>query len=281
MRSYVAAGHVLVAGLLWVLVPTLGLLAAPASEKPPETPADKIRKTLDQPLSVNFKEQTLRSVLNELSDKTKVKLVLDPGIFGNANVDDVEIDLHITAKAQDTPLRSVLRTMLAPRGLGFVVLKDTITVTLEERVTYLQLRQTVSLDLEEVPLATALKRLARDTHTNLVLDPRVAKEAKGTPVSLQVEDVPLETAVRLVAEVAGLKAARVGTVVFVTTEARADKIRAEPDLLPGPDGQHSPGPYYAVPRRMVAPRLVAPPVPIPAPAAPAAPAPAPRGGDEP
>ena len=43
--------------------------------------------------------------------------------------------------------------------------------------------------------ARALKQIARETATNLVVDARVSKDAQ-TPVSLQMEDVPLETAVR-------------------------------------------------------------------------------------
>jgi len=81
-------------------------------------------------------------------------------------------------------------------------------------------------------LPAALKQLAKSTNTNLVLDPRVGKEAKTAALTLQLEDVPLETAVRLMAEVAGLKSVRVGNVLFVTTEARADKLRSEPESAP-------------------------------------------------
>jgi type II secretory pathway component GspD/PulD (secretin) len=266
MRS---ACHLAVAGLVWLLIPALGLLAAPQSEKPPESPADKIRKALDEPISIEFKEQSLGRVLAELSEKTKVKLVFDPAL-GPIGYDADE--LPITAKLQDVKLRSALRTMLTQQNLTFVPLKDKIVVTTEgERALYLQLRQQVSVDLEDVPLATALKRLSRDTHTCLVLDPRVAKEAKAAPITLQVDDVPLETAVRLVAEIASLKAVRVGSVVFVTTEARADKLRAEPDLLPANSKEAA---YELVPEMRMIPRRKMP-VPLAPPAAIPAPAPAP------
>ena len=46
-------------------------------------------------------------------------------------------------------------------------------------------------------------------------------------MTLQLEDVPLETAVRLLARLAGLKPVRLDNVLFVTTEERADKLRPD------------------------------------------------------
>ena len=63
-------------------------------------------------------------------------------------------------------------------------------------------------------------------HGDRVIDARVGSDNLNA-VTLSVEDVPLETAARLVAEVAGLKAVAVGNVIFVTTESRAAKLRAE------------------------------------------------------
>ena len=53
------------------------------------------------------------------------------------------------------------------------------------------------------------------------------KEAKA-PVSIQLEDVPLETAVRLLAEMAGLKPVRVGNVLFVTKKETANELAPTP-----------------------------------------------------
>jgi hypothetical protein len=109
----------------------------------------------------------------------------------------------------------------------------------------------------------------RTTSTNVVLDPRLAKEAKGMPISLQLEEVPLETAVKLLAELANLGSVRVGNVLFVTTPQRADKLRADPDLLPPgsgvPDIQVVPGFNPGNPGAVPA----VPPMAVPAPPAPA------------
>jgi type II secretory pathway component HofQ len=91
------------------------------------------------------------------------------------------------------------------------------------------MRQRVSVDLEKTPFADALKQISRQTGANLILDTRVEKDA-AAKVSLQMEDVPLETAVRLLAEMAGLKPVRVGNVLFVTGKANANEMRNDPDV---------------------------------------------------
>ena len=98
-----------------------------------------------------------------------------------------------------------------------------------------QLRQRVSVDWDDIQFTKALKDLAKETATNLVLDPRQAKKAADVRVSMKLDDVPLETAVRLMAEMAGLKPARMGNVLFVTSEERAEKLKdaEHPAAMPG------------------------------------------------
>src|SRR6185369_17926491 len=89
-----------------------------------------------------------------------------------------------------------------------------------------QMRQRVSVDVAGEPMSKAIKDLARKTGITLLIDPRVAKEA-STKVSLQLDDATAEIAVRLLAELADLKAVRMGNLLFVTNDARAEKIRKE------------------------------------------------------
>ena len=53
-------------------------------------------------------------------------------------------------------------------------------------------------------------------------------------VTLNMDNVPLEAAVRLTAEVAGASVVRMSNVLFITTEARADKLRPDADRPFGP-----------------------------------------------
>lgn len=259
MRSIRTTANVVVAALVWVLVPALAVLAAPAStDKPQQNPTEKARKALEKPVDLEFDNQSLESVLQSLSNDAKVKIAIDSALPGYA-------ELQVTAKLRDVSLRTGLRSILNRYCLTFIVSDGEVLITTEELAVRRQMRQPVNLDLEDVPLATALKQLSRSTGTNLVLDPRAPKEAKAAPVTLQLEDVPLETAVRLMAEVAGLKSARVGNVLFITTEARADKLKSEGDglLPPSPMATYAPAGGFAPPP--VGAPGQAPPAPAPVP----------------
>jgi hypothetical protein len=261
MRSFLATANVLVAGLVWLLVSALAVLAAPANtdNKPAaDSPKDKVRKALEQTISVDYADQNLQAILDDLAEKTKVRYVTDR---------DLRQADQVNVKLSDAKVATVLRALLGQVNLTYVVQEGYVLVTTEEAAIDRQLRQLVSLDLDEVPLDKALKKLAKNTSANLVLDPRVPKEAKAAPLTLQLEDVPLETTVRLMAEIAGLKSVRIHNVLFVTTDTRADKLRKEEE-------ENRPVPAPLDRRKMpvgdVVPVPVAPaPPPAPAPAAPA------------
>jgi type II secretory pathway component GspD/PulD (secretin) len=113
------------------------------------------------------------------------------------------------------------------------------------------------VDIEGLDLTSAVRQLARETATNLVIDPRVVKEAQGK-VTLQVEDVPLDTAVRLLSEMVGLKPVKVGNTLFICSKATAKDLR-EDETPP------QPGVPQVIPDRMVQPpgNLVVPQLPGP------------------
>ena len=125
--------------------------------------------------------------------------------------------------------RTALRTLLDPYNLTFVAVGDEVIVATEDGAAALRMGQRVSVHLDKVEFAAALKQIARETGVNLALDPRAEKEASAK-VSLQVEDVPLRTAVQLLSEMAGLKPVRVGDLLFVTTKKTAAEMRGDPDL---------------------------------------------------
>jgi hypothetical protein len=194
------------------------------------TPAEKVRQALDQPVTVRIDKQPLTAAIDMLKEKGKVNLVLDSlsiqqqlGWLPEQPPVPVDVDL------KDVKLKSALRTVLSPYGLSYAVLGDTVLVTTEQTALTRQMGQRVNVDLDQVEFGQALKQLGRETGANLILDSRVEKGAKN-PVSLQLEDVPLETAVRLLSEMAGLKPVRVGNVLFVTDKKTAAELRADPDL---------------------------------------------------
>lgn len=196
-----------------------------------DSPAEKIRKALEQNISLDLADQSLQQAIIQLREQTKLNIVLDRVTLQMMGIAPDEAPA--TLKVQNVKLRSALRTLLGQYNLGYAIVNDMLVITTEEAAIYRQVNQRVNLELSEVPLKTALRQLAKETATNLVLDTRAAKEGQ-TPITLTLEDVPLETAVKLLAEMAGLKPARIGNVVFITTEARADKLRADPENGVGP-----------------------------------------------
>lgn len=89
------------------------------------------------------------------------------------------------------PGRLTCRTLATVAFLVAVLLPPSLVAAPardKERLTTPAEKFRKNLDYR-VELAAALKGLARETATNLIVDGRVAKEAQ-TPVTLQAEDVP-------------------------------------------------------------------------------------------
>ncbi len=231
----------LATGLVLIVAMSPGRLAAagPDTKETPASPAEKIKKQLDQTTTLEIAEQPLNLALNQIREQTKINFVIDRFTIQQMGMDPEQ--LPVSAKLKDVKVRSALRSVLSPYNLGYAIIGDTVLVSTDDMVMLRQMKQRVSIDLDKVDLAAALKKLSRETATNLMLDARVGKEAKAE-VSLQLEDVPLETAVRLVAEMGGLKPVKVGNVLFVTTKALATDMRNDPDLSqPVVPGQPVPG----------------------------------------
>jgi hypothetical protein len=237
-------------------------------------PADAIRQALDQNLKLDYAGAQLDEVVTQLEAKTKIRFHLDTLAIGNLGLPPEQ---PFTFRGEGK-VRQLLQRMLAPYNLTYVQLEDTLVITTEEQGFHRQLRQRVPLDVRKQSLDKALADLARATGVNLVVDPRVAKEAQ-TPVSLQLDDATVETSVRLLAEIGGLKAVCVGNVLFVTSEERAVRIRKEEmhPLAPHMNGVTLPAVGAGLIRGFggvqALPAAVAPPA---APANPAAPAPEPK-----
>ncbi len=270
--------------LVWTLAPATALPAPAtpdsAAQRKTETPAEKIRRALDQVTDLEIDNQSFQLAVAQLREQTKVNFVLDRQSVASVGVD---IDnMPVSVKLQKVKLRSGLRTFLGQHNLSFAIVGDAVLITTEEMAIYRQLKQRVSLELSQVQFGAALKQLARETATNLLMDSRVLKESQAS-VTLQLDDVPLETAVRLMAEMAGLKPVRVGNVLLVTSKANAADMRNDPDLVappqpgnPGGDIMMGPGGRFVMPA--VGP---APPAPMTAPPGSDKPAdPPPPGGGE-
>jgi hypothetical protein len=231
--------QVLAAALVLVVAPAISL-GAPAgdSKSKGESAAEKVRKALDQPIDVDLVDQPMINAINVLKEQTKVNIVVDNFTLAQNGIDVNTAQGNV--KQQGVKGRAALRAVLSQYHLGYAIIGDSVIITTEEMALHRQLKQKVSVDLEKIAFDTAIKDLAKETAVQLLVDKKVSKEAQ-TPVSLQLEDVQLETIVRLLCEQADLKPVRMGNVLYVTANAKAKELRAEPDLAPNPNYQGGPG----------------------------------------
>ncbi|HVS40235.1 MAG TPA: hypothetical protein VMS17_32050, partial [Gemmataceae bacterium] len=203
--------------------------AAPENKENTLTPVEKLRQALDKPITIKL-EGTLAAAVQKLASDTKITIVLDgTSITQQLNMAPEQAPLAGPLELKEVKIRSVLRTLLQPFALDYVAIGDTVIVTTEQMAMIRQLHQHITVDMDKVEFAAALKQIAHDTATNLILDPRAEKQSQAK-VSLQLEDVELETAVRLLAEMAGLKPVRVGNTLFITTKENAADLRQDADI---------------------------------------------------
>ena len=202
-------------------------------------------RRLDQPIVLDFQGASIQEALQHLREKTGFEFNLDQmaiAIMG-VNINDNGGE-PIALKSSGGKLSVALRKLLGSHQLAYVIFEDSILITSAELTTLRQMKQRVNLDVDEVPLTKALRELARNYAFNLVIDPKVAKDANKL-VSLTLDGTSLETGVRLLAELGGLKAVRMDNVLFITNEERADKIRKE-DKDTQPDDATNPARFRMI-----------------------------------
>jgi hypothetical protein len=231
------------------LVVTLSAGRSAAADE--QTPAEKLRAALDRPHEIEIANRPLPEAVRLLSEQTGLTFVLDPSVLAEieqkaalaipsalpANfvgppaprafapgVSPPALELY----AADAPLRSALRKALEPLALSAVVVGDRVVIARPAVALEKQLGQPVSVDLDKREFGDVLRDLRRQTGANVVLDPKAAKEAR-TPLTLRLEETPLESAVAVLADAAGLRSVRLGNVLYVTSDSRAEVLRAERD----------------------------------------------------
>jgi hypothetical protein len=228
----------LIAAFVLLVAPAISFAAPAADAKPKgESAAEKVRKALDLPIDVDIVDQPMVNAINVLKEQTKVNIIVDNFTLAQNGIDVNSATVNV--KQQGVKARAALKAVLSQYHLSYAIIGDNVIVTTEDVALHRVFKQKVSVDLDKVPFDTAIKDLAKETAVQLLVDKKVSKEAQA-PVSLQLEDVPLETIVRLLCEQAELKPVRMGNVLYVTANAKAKELRAEPDLAPSAFPQGGP-----------------------------------------
>jgi hypothetical protein len=228
-----------VLSLMAVLVAFVRVDAAPipkSDPKPKDLPEGEfIRKVLDTKVNLEFTGSNLTAALAQLTEDHRVPFVLDKWTLQQFGLEPNEMTIDF--KMKDVKLRDGARAMLAPFNLTTAIVGDSVIITTEEQAIYKQLKHRISVNHDQTPLRQAIAALAKANNLNVVIDPKTIKsKAADEPVTLNVDDVPLEAAIRLMCEMAGLKPTRMGNVIYITTEQRADKLKDSDTLVPSSNG---------------------------------------------
>ena len=210
---------------------------AQIESKPTETRpnvGDKIRRTLDQTITLDYAGQSFNEAINHLKERTQLPVVVDQFALQNVGLGD-GVPCNIELRNSRGKVRNALQHLLHSYNLTYVVLEDCLLITSEETAVTRQMRQRFPVDVKDVPAATILRDLARQAGISLVIDPRLGSVIKAN-VTLQLDDATVETSLRLVAEFVDVKAVRMGNVIFVTDAKRAAAIRKEETHSPSNPG---------------------------------------------
>jgi len=233
----------------------------PAVKGEGETAAAKARAALNNRVTIKAENKTLAEAIDLFKEYGKADILLDTGTIQMMGMDVNTPAVIIDVK--DMPLKDAILKSLAGLNLRYGVTAQGIVISTDEGITIRQLRQRVNLEADGKILTDIFKGLANETGANVVIDPRIAKKASDEKITLKLEDVPLETAVRLAADVAGYSVIRMSNVLFVTSEARAEKLRPDADkpVPPTPGNPFFPG---GIDGGGVVPQAVPGAVPVPA-----------------
>jgi hypothetical protein len=220
------------------------------------------RTTLKDPL----KNITFKEALDLLSEKYEITLLVDQKSFGpgapaaaalNAD-DDGVLGQPINVPAmKNVRLGTILKFiadqvdgvyLIYPDHIKFVGAARAYTLTrpalrvymaeenpgappadneLESQQDFIRSIPLVTVSFNEKSLPDALKEIELRTNRSIVLANQAADKIKTT-ITARFTNVPVDTAVATVAEMAGLKMARKGSVLLVTTAERAKEFDPAP-----------------------------------------------------
>lgn len=174
----------------------------------------------------------LKDAVEYFMDHYDLTILVDDPAFRRA---DAKFDVHeerivmpkLTNVALGTALRLMLDQVSGP-GATFLTRGDhLLVVPLVEATPEKLLRRRIAAVFDGEPLADALKELGDRTGASLILDVRASEKAIAGVTAVFRNDVSLETAVRLLADMAGLKAVRVGEGLYITTRENANVLQAD------------------------------------------------------
>src|SRR6185295_6187110 len=87
---------------------------------------EKIRRSLDKPTNVEWQELALEDCINYLHDFHQINIILDRQKLQD---EGVALDQPVTLKLQGVSLRSVLKLLLEPVALTYMIENEVMKIT--------------------------------------------------------------------------------------------------------------------------------------------------------
>jgi type II secretory pathway component GspD/PulD (secretin) len=250
------------AGLALVLAVSASAAPDPKKPGPIDDSAQIAEKLLDRmEIGQRMDKVPFREVLEYLQAKTGLTILADNrAIRAEGDMGAID-DMQITLPAmKNVRVETVIHQVLDQMDLDYVIASDHVRITTHrmkdlitgqarrlpelypvppgedqpemERKDTVRTAGNVTVAFRDTPVSDAFKEIAARAGRTVVVSAPAADKAKSA-VTLTLSNVPFETAAAGLAEAAGLRAFRTGSIVVIVTAERAKSVESAADNLPG------------------------------------------------
>jgi RNA polymerase sigma factor (sigma-70 family) len=177
---------------------------------------DEIRQALSSTIDpgVQLDGATLLSVLEFISDRTEVPIVIDETAFQREGVNPdigqqpVKLKFHKNMTT-DQVLRGVLDCISSTYVIrsGRIVILPVVTAT--------SLQQLISLDAHDEAFDDVLLKLTLTTGANIVLDPKCQEKGR-VRITIRLQNAQLQSVVEVLADMAELNVVAMDNILYLT-----------------------------------------------------------------
>jgi hypothetical protein len=213
-------------GFFFPLLFAVGPTASPA---PPEAKKDEApippsaRKALEARVDLVFHGVGLQKVLDELSAKHQVVIVVGSRVRQQCNgkINDLLVDVAL----RNVKLGAGLGVILDQHGLSAFIVDNLVYVS-DVFYPNFPTSNDIDLDYEKAPVEKVLADLVHRHKVNVVIDPKIrGSELMKTPITLTLKSVSAWTAVEIICDLAGLENSLLSHDVFYLAAKRKHNER--------------------------------------------------------
>src|SRR5262249_42407664 len=120
-----------------------------------EAKVSAVECRLDEPITADFRDATLRQIIAELRDLTGLNMVIDEAA---AKEDGIDLDQADAFQAEDVSLKSVLKSWLRKSRLTYVIQDGVLQITTERKARQTLVQKTYAVADLIVPVTQYLPK---------------------------------------------------------------------------------------------------------------------------